>query len=100
MLSLTQRPHTTARCTLRKLSSSSTISADFTATSVPLRITNPTFASLSAGASFVPSPVTATTSPRSINMSTSSCLSRGCERPMTVMRLRIAANFSIRASSP
>ncbi|KPI82597.1 hypothetical protein ABL78_8393 [Leptomonas seymouri] len=100
MLSFTHRPHTTARCTERKLSSSSTMSADFTAMSVPLRITKPTFASRSAGASFVPSPVTATTSPCVISISTSSCLSSGCERAITVMCSSTGQNFSIRSSSP
>lgn len=46
------------------------------ATSVPeIPIENPISAILSAGPSFVPSPVTATTSPASFNIPTSNCLS-------------------------
>lgn len=55
-------PHLTAVTIDAKLSSSNTISQASLATSVPvIPIANPTSAFLSAGASLVPSPVTATT---------------------------------------
>eukprot|EP00760_Papus_ankaliazontas_P031722 PhM_4_TR5422/c1_g1_i1/m.84256 len=92
MLSLTVRPHTTARSTERKLSSRSTMSADLTAMSVPDFMTKPTLASFNAGASFVPSPVTATTSPRIMSISTRSCLSRGWERASTVIFSRVSSS--------
>ena len=48
------------------------------ATSVPaIPIENPTSANFNAGASLVPSPVTATTSPAFLNVSTSIRLSSG-----------------------
>ena len=52
------------------------------ATEVPEPIESPTLAKLSAGASFVPSPVTATTSPRCCNNCTRRCLSSGRARDM------------------
>lgn len=55
-------PHLIAVMMLAKLSSKSTISEASFATSVPvIPIANPTSAFLRAGASLVPSPVTATT---------------------------------------
>ncbi|CAK7066846.1 MAG: hypothetical protein MEEGG_02950 [Eggerthella lenta] len=52
------------------------------ATEVPDPIERPTLAKFSAGASFVPSPVTATTSPRCCNSRTRRCLSSGRARDM------------------
>ena len=66
MLLTTPRPKPTAATIVAKLSSSSTMSAASRATSVPLRpMATPTSAARSAGASLTPSPVTATTSPKS-----------------------------------
>mmetsp|Transcript_120992 Transcript_120992/g.210475 ORF Transcript_120992/g.210475 Transcript_120992/m.210475 type:complete len:256 (+) Transcript_120992:2026-2793(+) len=83
MLSFTVRPHTAALTTVAKLSSMSTISAAPVATSVPLFMANPTSDSFRAGASFVPSPVTATMSPRFIRQATSTSLSVGLLRART-----------------
>jgi hypothetical protein len=67
-----------------KLSSRMTMSAASLATSVPaMPIAKPTSLSLSAGASFVPSPVTATTSPWCFSRLTSVSLSSGDERAST-----------------
>ena len=57
------RPHITAVAIELKESSSSVISLASFATEVPDPIESPTCAWFRAGASFVPSPVTATTSP-------------------------------------
>ena len=57
------RPCSTAVIIVLKLLSSRTISAVSCATSVPLPRATPMSADLSAGASFTPSPVIATTSP-------------------------------------
>ena len=56
-----ERPHITASAMLRKESSNRVISLASFATLVPLPNDNPTWAWCNAGASFVPSPVTATT---------------------------------------
>jgi len=64
----------------RNESSSSVMSLASLATDVPEPIERPTLAKLSAGASFVPSPVTATTSPCCCNSRTSRCLSSGRAR--------------------
>ncbi len=59
-----------------KLSSSRIMAADYLATSVPaIPMANPTSAFFNAGASFVPSPVTATTSPLYFNPVTKAYLS-------------------------
>lgn len=56
------RPQRTAFTIELKLSSSKIIAADYLATSVPaIPMANPTSAFFKAGASLVPSPVTATT---------------------------------------
>mmetsp|Transcript_30056 Transcript_30056/g.70193 ORF Transcript_30056/g.70193 Transcript_30056/m.70193 type:complete len:210 (+) Transcript_30056:1012-1641(+) len=61
-----------------KLSSRITMSLASCATAVPaMPMLSPTSASLRAGASLVPSPVTATTSPISLSLCTSTSLSRG-----------------------
>ena len=61
-LSNTPRPSSTAASILAKLSSASTMSAALRATSVPpIPIATPMSACFSAGASFTPSPVIATT---------------------------------------
>ena len=62
MFSNIPRPCSTASTIVEKLSSVSIMSAAFLATSVPLcPIAQPISAHLSAGASFIPSPVMATT---------------------------------------
>jgi hypothetical protein len=55
---------------------------------------SPTSASFNAGASFVPSPVTATTSPSSRSRCTNVCLSIGLERARTWRRGRMAMSSS------
>ena len=59
------RPSSTAATIVEKLSSASTMSAAPLATAVPEPIATPMLARLSAGASFTPSPVIATTCPAS-----------------------------------
>ena len=74
-------PQSTALTIELKLSSISMIAAASRATSVPLiPIAKPTSAFLKAGASFVPSPVTATTLPLSLSAVTKQYLSSGRER--------------------
>mmetsp|Transcript_122122 Transcript_122122/g.182409 ORF Transcript_122122/g.182409 Transcript_122122/m.182409 type:complete len:300 (+) Transcript_122122:860-1759(+) len=89
MLSYTQRPHLTAATMDTKLSSMMMTSEAFFATSVPwMPIAKPTSAFLSAGASLVPSPVTATVCATPVAIEawmplTRTCLSRGVERAST-----------------
>ena len=61
--------------TLTKLSSSSTTSDAVLAISVPVYMAKPTSASFNAGASLVPSPVTATVFPAFLSISTKMYLS-------------------------
>lgn len=99
MLSKTARPHTIAATMEAKLSSISQRSAAALQTAVPERnIAIPTSADFSAGASFVPSPVAATTSPSLCRNFTSSCLSCGLERAST-RRRRTAERFVGRSES-
>mmetsp|Transcript_18681 Transcript_18681/g.30696 ORF Transcript_18681/g.30696 Transcript_18681/m.30696 type:complete len:341 (+) Transcript_18681:1074-2096(+) len=104
MLSYTHRPHITALTMEEKLSSIRTISDASLATSVPeMFIASPTSASFKAGASFVPSPVTATTSPRTRSLLTSVCLSVGEARARTCSRGSRASScwsVSFRNSAP
>lgn len=84
MLSYTFLPHITALIIELKLSSNNIMSAACLATSVPaIPIAKPTSAFFSAGASFVPSPVTATTCPLSINPVTNAYLSSGLDLART-----------------
>mmetsp|Transcript_31695 Transcript_31695/g.77776 ORF Transcript_31695/g.77776 Transcript_31695/m.77776 type:complete len:299 (+) Transcript_31695:38-934(+) len=105
MLSYTQRPHLTA-CTIEaKLSSITMMSAACCATCVPVfPIANPTSALLSAGASLVPSPVTATVCGVRIRdcciPETRVSLSMGDERASTRSVGQILSNWSIMISSP
>ena len=82
MLRYSERPHITAVAMLLNESSSSVMSLASLATEVPVPIDSPTCAKFSAGASFVPSPVTATTSPFCCSSLTSRCLSSGRARDM------------------
>lgn len=78
-------PHMQAFMIDAKLSSIKMISAAYLATSVPVTpIANPTSAFLRAGASFVPSPVTATTSPTSLRALTRRYLSSGRDLASTL----------------
>ena len=70
-------PHITARAILLNELSRIVMSEASLATVVPSPIERPTWAALRAGASFVPSPVTATTSPSLCNNLTSRSLSIG-----------------------
>lgn len=86
-------PHLTAFTIDAKLSSSIIISAAYLATSVPLiPIAKPTLAFLRAGASFVPSPVTATTSLHYFSPVTIRYLSYGRERAIIFRDLIILLN--------
>ena len=70
-LAYTTRPCSTPATIVAKLSSVTTTFAALLATSVPERpIATPTSARASAGASFTPSPVIATTAPRACSAST------------------------------
>ncbi|KAG0549504.1 hypothetical protein BDA96_01G261800 [Sorghum bicolor] len=92
MLLKTQRPHLVAVTTVSKLSFMITMSELSLATSVPwMPMDRPTSASLSAGASLVPSPVTATTWPFCFRRCTSTSLSMGRDRAMTRMRSTISS---------
>lgn len=78
-----------------KLSSNKMIAADYLATSVPaIPMANPTSAFLRAGASFVPSPVTATTYPLSFNPVTNAYLSSGLDLANTNSLSLILSNSS------
>lgn len=87
------RPHLTA-CTIEaKLSSMIRISAAYFATSVPaMFIAKPTSALESAGASLVPSPVTATTLCRSLSPITRAYLSSGRDLARTLRFSHILSN--------
>ena len=77
-----------------KLSSKRIILAAFLATSVPaIPIANPTSAFFNAGASFVPSPVTATELSNYLRPVTKRYLSSGLERAKTFKSLIISLNF-------
>mmetsp|Transcript_27870 Transcript_27870/g.61129 ORF Transcript_27870/g.61129 Transcript_27870/m.61129 type:complete len:322 (-) Transcript_27870:1572-2537(-) len=85
MLLNTERPHSTLLTMDEKLSSRMMMSAASLATSVPaMPMARPTSLSLRAGASLVPSPVTATTSPCCFSMLTRVSLSSGEERARTL----------------
>ena len=75
-----ERPHITAVPILLNESSSNVISLASLATDVPVPIDRPTCAWFKAGASLVPSPVTATTAPFCCNSWTKRCLSVGRAR--------------------
>lgn len=93
ILSQMFRPHITARTILLKLSSRSMMSAASFAISVPaIPIANPMSAFFSAGASLVPSPVTATTWPSQRRPVTRVYLSCGLERARTSSRSMIREN--------
>ena len=87
-------PHLQAVIIELKLSSINIISAASLATSDPLiPIANPTSAFLNAGASLVPSPVTATTLSYSINPVTNKNLSSGVALANTFKLLVIILNL-------
>jgi hypothetical protein len=77
-----------------KLSSSKIIAADYLATYVPaIPIAKPTSAFLRAGASFVPSPVTATTYPLYLRPVTRAYLSYGLDLAKTNNLSLILSNY-------
>ena len=85
---------------LRNESSSRVMSLASLATEVPVPIERPTWAWLSAGASFVPSPVTATTAPFCWSSCTSRCLSMGRARLITFRSsTRSSASSSLSAAN-
>jgi len=95
MLAYTFLPHLTAVTMLLKLSSNKTIAAASFAIYVPINpIANPTFALFNAGASFVPSPVTATIHPFYLKAVTSKYLSYGLLLAMTFNESYIVRNLS------
>ena len=78
-------PQSTALTIDVKLSSIKIMAAAYLATSVPqIPIAKPTSAFFKAGASLVPSPVTATTSPLSLSPVTKQYLSSGLDRAKTI----------------
>lgn len=78
-----------------KLSSNKIMAAAYLATYVPaMPIANPTSAFFRAGASLVPSPVTATTSPLSFNPTTKAYLSYGLDLASTNNLSLILSNSS------
>lgn len=77
-------PHLHAFTIDEKLSSRIMMSDAYFATSVPvIPIANPTSAFFRAGASFVPSPVAATTSPNCLSPVTNKYLSSGLDHEST-----------------
>lgn len=77
-----------------KLSSNRIISAAYLATSVPaIPIANPTSALFNAGASLVPSPVTATMFPLSLSPVTRAYLSSGRDLARTSSFPTILSNY-------
>ena len=102
MFAYSERPHSTAFTTLANESSSRMIAAASFAIAVPvLPIAMPTSALFSAGASLVPSPVTATTSPERFSARTSLSLSSGRARAMifSLRPIRTASSSSSAAYS-
>ncbi len=88
-------PHKTALTIELKLSSMRIIAAASLATSVPqIPMANPTSAFLRAGASLVPSPVTATTFPLSLRPVTKQYLSSGLDLAKTSNLSLILSNSS------
>ena len=88
-------PQRTALTIELKLSSNKIMAADSLATSVPaIPIANPTSAFLRAGASLVPSPVTATTYPLSFKPVTKAYLSSGLDLAKTKSLSLILSNSS------
>ena len=97
MLAYTARPSSTALTMEAKLSSARTMSAASFATSVPaIPIATPMSAFFSAGASFTPSPVTATTCPIRWSADTARSLCSGATRA----RITSPRSASSRAGSP
>jgi hypothetical protein len=89
-------PHLQALTILANESFKMIMSAACFATSVPvIPIANPTSAFFRAGASFVPSPVTATTSPNYLSPVTSKYLSSGHDHASTLRCSLYLANSSL-----
>lgn len=88
-------PQRTAFTIELKLSSNKIMAAASLATYVPvIPIAKPTSAFFNAGASFVPSPVTATTSPLYFNPVTKAYLSSGLDLAKTISLSLILSNYS------
>ena len=91
-LSVMPRPQRMARTMVAKASSSNRMSQASLVTSVPVMpMATPTSASLMAGASLMPSPVTATDSPCALSVRTTRSLTEGVERAMTRTLLSASA---------
>ena len=101
MLEKMCRPSRTAVTMVEKLSSAMTMSAAFLVTSVPaMPMAMPISARRMPGASLMPSPVMATTSPAACSRSTIRLLCRGVTRANTrVLRMRASNSLSGSASS-
>ena len=96
-----ERPHITARVILPKELSRIVMSLASLATEVPSPMERPTWAAFRAGASLVPSPVTATTAPFFCNNCTRRCLSVGRARHMIFRSsTRSSTSSSVSASKP
>ena len=103
MFLYSERPHITACTMLLNESSISVMSLACLATLVPEPNESPTWARFKAGASLVPSPVTATTSPCCCNRLTRRCLSVGRARDITfnsLMRSSASSSLSAANSAP
>ena len=95
-----ERPHITAVAIEAKESSIIVISLASLATDVPVPIESPTSAKFRAGASLVPSPVTATTSPFFWRSCTRRCLSIGRARAIIFSACtRAMASSSVREAN-
>ena len=95
-----RRPSRIAPRIVAKLSSASTISAASFVASVPLMpIAMPTLARVSAGASFTPSPVIATTSPCACSARTMRILCSGLVRAYTSTSRTTALSWSCESAS-
>ncbi len=100
MLSNTPRPSSTAASMLAKLSSVRIMAAASFETSVPVMpMATPISARLSAGASFTPSPVMATTSPRACSACTRRSFCSGVTRANTAVSAAAASNAASSSAS-
>ena len=102
MLRYSERPHRMAVLMLANELSMMVMSLASLARAVPSPMESPTCAFFKAGASLVPSPVTATTSPRSCNSPTRRALSLGLARDRilnSALPTNVFASSSVRASN-
>ena len=99
MLAITRRPSATTPGMLANLPSSSTSCATARVAAAPEPIATPMSASLSASASFTPSPVIATTCPRDCSAPTMARFCCGVTRPNTECASSVSASASCSSGS-